>query len=133
MLAPEQLLYFGVPNITPLEAAVIRDLGIEVVSRVDALNDLDGATARAAEWAGRFDCVLIHFDVDVLSFVDFPIAENVRRRDGLKLDQAGVVLKRLAALPHWRGLTITEVNPDHAPDEAAAFARWNDVLADALG
>ena len=90
---------------------------------------------RRARPNGRrdFDCVLIHFDVDVLSFIDFPIAENVRRRDGLKLEQAAFVLKQLAALPQWRGLTITEVNPAHAPDESAAFPRLNGVLADALG
>jgi arginase len=133
MLAPRHLLYFGVENITPPEAASIRDHAIEVISREEALSDIEAAAARAAEWAARFDCVLVHFDVDVLSFVDFPIAENVRRCDGLKLEQAVFVLKRLAALPQWRGLTVTEVNPDHAPDESAAFARLNEVLADALG
>jgi arginase len=132
ILAPEQLLYFGVENITPPEAAAIRDYAIEVISRDEALSDIDAAAARAAEWAARFDCVLIHFDVDILSYIDFPIAENVRRCDGLKLEQAAVALKRLTALPQWRGLTITEVNPDHAPDEAVAFARLNEVLADAL-
>ena len=133
MLAPQQLLYFGVENITPPEAAAISDRAIEVVSREEALSDLEAAAARAAEWAARFDCVLVHFDVDVLSYIDFPIAENVRRCDGLKLEQVAFALKQLTALPQWRGLTITEVNPDHAPDEAAAFARLNDVLADALG
>jgi len=132
MLAPQQLLYFGVENITPPEAAVIRDHRIKVISREEALRDIEAAAARAAEWAARFECVLIHFDVDVLSFIDFPIAENVRRRDGLKLEQAAFALKRLTALPQWRGLTITEVNPDHAPDEFAAFARLNDLLAGAL-
>jgi arginase len=132
MLAPQQLLYFGVENITPPEATAIRDRAIKVISRREALSDMEAAAARAAEWAARFDCVLIHFDVDVLSFVDFPIAENVRRCNGLKLEQAAFVLRQLTALPQWRGLTITEVNPDHAPDEAAAFVRLNEVLADAL-
>ena len=97
------------------------------------MRDIEAATARAAEWATNFDCLLIHFDVDVLSYIDFPIAENVRRCDGLKLEQAAYALKQLSALPQWRGLTVTEVNPDHAPDEAAAFTRLNDVLADVLG
>jgi arginase len=133
MLAPQQILYFGVENVTPPEAAAIREHAIKIISRAEALSDIGAAAARAAEWAERFDCVLIHFDVDVLSFIDFPIAENVRRRDGLKLEQAAFALKQVTALPQWRGLTITEVNPDHAPDEAAAFARLNDLLADALG
>jgi arginase len=133
MLAPQQLLYFGVGNITPPEAAAIRDHAIEVISREEALSDIETAAARGAEWAARFDGVLVHFDVDVLSYIDFPIAENVRRCDGLKLEHAALVLRQLTALPQWRGLTITEVNPDHAPDESAAFARLNAVLADALG
>ncbi|TIX59234.1 MAG: arginase family protein [Mesorhizobium sp.] len=133
MLVPQQLLYFGVENITPPEAAVIRDNAIKIISREEALSDIEAATARAAAWAARLDCVLIHFDVDALSFIDFPIAENVRRCDGLKLEDAAFALKQLTALPQWRGLTITEVNPAHAPDESAAFARLNEVLADALG
>ena len=133
MLTPPQLLYFAVENITPPEAAVVGDHAIEIITREEALSDVEAAAARAAEWADRFDCLLVHFDVDVLSFIDFPIAENVRRCDGLKLEQAAFVLKRLTALPQWRGLTVTEVNPAHAPDEAAAFARLNGLLADALG
>jgi arginase len=133
MLMAEQLLYFAVENITPPEASAIRDRAIKIISREEALRDIEAAAARPAEWAAHFDCVLVHFDVDVLSFIDFPIAENVRRCDGLKLEQAAFVLKRLAALPQWRGLTVTEVNPAHAPDEAAAFARLNEVLASALG
>jgi arginase len=132
MLAPGQLLYFGVANITPPEAAAIRDHAIMLISRDEALSDIEAAAARATEWAGQFDCVLIHFDVDVLSFIDFPIAENVRRCDGLKLEQAAFVLKQLTAVTQWRALTITEVNPDHAPDESAAFTRLNNVLAEAL-
>ena len=133
MLAPAQLLYFAVENITPPEAAAIRDRSIEVIPHDDAMRDIESATACAARWAERFDCLLIHFDADALSYVDFPIAENVRRCDGLKMEHAAYALKRLCSLPQWRGLTITEVNPDHAPDEAVAFARLNDVLADALG
>lgn len=133
MLAPEQLLYFGVANITPPESAAIRQHAIAVVTRDEVLRDVEAAAARAAEWAARFDCVLIHFDADVLSFIDFPIAENVRRCGGLTLDQTAIVLARLIALPQWRCLTVTEVNPDHAPDEAAAFTRLIDTLARVLG
>ena len=34
---------------------------------------------------------------------------------------------------NWRALTIAEVNPDHAPDEAEAFGRLNRMLCRALG
>jgi hypothetical protein len=60
-----------------------------------------------------------------------PSRHVLQRGGGRKLEQAAFVLKQLTALPQWRGLTITAVNPAHAPDESAAFARLNDVLADA--
>ena len=85
MLKPEQLLYFGVENITPPEAAAIEDHAIEIISRKESMRDIETAVARATEWAARHDCLLIHLDIDVLSYIDFPIAENVRRCDGLKL------------------------------------------------
>jgi arginase len=132
MLKPDQVLYFGVANITPPEEAAIKERAIAVISRDEALADIEAATMRARHWAARHDCVLIHLDVDVLSFIDFPIAENVRRCKGLKLEHVGHVLKQVTTLPQSRGLTITEVNPAHAPDEAAAFAKLNAMLAAAL-
>jgi arginase len=49
------------------------------------------------------------------------------------LEEIGVVLGILLKAPNWRGLTITEVNPDHAPDEAEIFGRLIEVLARSLG
>jgi arginase len=39
------------------------------------------------KWGADFDRLLVHVDADVLSYVDFPIAENVRRCEGLTLDE----------------------------------------------
>lgn len=44
-------------------------------------------TDNSIEWAGRFERVLIHLDVDVMDYEDFPIAENTRRKEGLTFDQ----------------------------------------------
>ncbi|WP_287230905.1 arginase family protein [Mesorhizobium sp.] len=52
MLVPQQLLYFGVENITPPEAAAIRDHAIKVISREEALIDIEAAAARAARMGG---------------------------------------------------------------------------------
>jgi arginase len=76
--------------------------------------------------------MLVHLDADVLAFTDFPIAENTRRRAGLTLEQLGLALQVLLAAPNWRVLTLAEFNPDHAPDEAEAFRRLNELLAKAL-
>jgi arginase len=68
----------------------------------------------------------------VLAFTDFPIAENVRRCEGLSFEELSATLAPLAAAPNWRALTLTEVNPDHAPDETETFRRLIGMLSDTL-
>jgi arginase len=133
LLRPDAVLFFGVDNVSEAEAATIERLGLARISGSEARADIDRACERVAEWARSFERVLIHFDVDVLTFAEFPIAENVRRCQGLSLKQAFAAITALAALPNWRALTITEVNPDHAPNEAESFAQLIDELATALG
>jgi arginase len=132
MLLPSDMFYFGLDNLERNEPRTIERLGLEVVRRAEIEADPQGAVARALAWAQAYEKVLIHLDVDVLDFVDFPIAENVRREPGLRFDTLGKVLAALLAAPNMAALTITEVNPDHAPDEAASFARLNRMLAEAL-
>lgn len=132
MLTGADVLLFAQDNITASEAEVVRERGIEVVPLAEVHEDPVAAADRAVAWASGHDRLLVHVDVDVLRWVDFPIAENSRRADGLTLDELGAVLGRLVGAPAWRALTVCEVNPDHAPDEAASFARLNRVLANAL-
>jgi arginase len=74
------------------------------------------AASVAAEVAGAHAGFIVHFDVDVLDFVDFPIADNAyQRNQGLTLDDALTALRVFAGSPAFAGLVITEVNPDHAP------------------
>jgi arginase len=68
----------------------------------------------------------------VLDFVDFPLAENVRREPGLSFASLAAALPVLVGAANARALTITEVNPDHAPEEAEAFHRLNAMLVSAL-
>ena len=68
----------------------------------------------------------MHFDVDVIDFVDFPIADVPQHNAGLTFREAITCLEVFASSPHFAGLTITEFNPDHADEEgelAAAFVR----------
>lgn len=79
----------------------------------------------------RFERLLIHLDVDVLDYTTFPIAENVRRR-GLDFHKLSETLMPLIAAPNWRALTVTEITPDHAPDEADTFPGLITMLSNAL-
>jgi arginase len=131
LLTPQSILYFGADNISEAEAVTLQQLDLARISGDEVRADIDGACAHAVRWAADFDRVLIHFDVDALTFTEFPIAENVRRCQSLSLSQAFAVIKAIAALPNWRGLTITEVNPDHAPNEAESFKQLIAHLAEA--
>lgn len=132
LLTPDAILYVGADNVSAAEAETLGRMQLARIASAEVRADLDGVGARVVRWVDQFERVLIHFDVDVLTFVDFPIAENVRRCEGLALREAFAVIAAVAALPNWRALTVTEVNPDHAPDEAAAFRTLIDRVCAAL-
>ncbi|WP_129790785.1 arginase family protein [Sphingosinicella sp. CPCC 101087] len=132
MLAPTDILYFAADNITPAEARVVDALDLERIELAQVKEDPLAAARRAVAWGARYKRLLIHLDVDVLSFTDFPIAENVRRCDGLSFEALSEALAPMVAAPNWCALTVTEANPDHAPDERETFSRFIAMLAEAL-
>ena len=132
MLRPHEILFVAAGEITPPEAKTIEELGLEVVSLAALKRDGPGALARILDWAASFDCLLVHADADVLEYVHCPIAENVRRAPGLRLAELSELLRQLAMAPNFKALTLTEVNPDHAPDTAAAFGDLINMLSDVM-
>ncbi|MEP9365190.1 arginase family protein [Nocardioides sp. CN2-186] len=123
MLSGSDVLLFAQDNITGSEAEIIAAAEIEVETLAAVRADPDAAVDRVLDWAAGHDEIWVHVDIDVLSWLDFPIAENSRRGDGLTLVELTAVLGRLVSAPSWRGLTVCEVNPDHASDEAESFER----------
>lgn len=132
MLGGPDVLLVAQDNITDSEAAVVESLGIGVQTLAQVQHDPAGAVTNAREWAAAYDGFLVHVDIDVLSWVDFPIAENSRRRPGLRLDELEQLLAAWVRLPGWRGLTVCEVNPDHAPDERESMTTLVDMLTRVL-
>lgn len=132
LLPPDAVLFFAADNISPPEAETMQRLGLACLRLDEVKADPVGAAARAVAWGARFERLLVHLDVDVLDYLDFPIAENVRRGPALSFAQLSAALPVLLAAPNWRGLTVTEVNPEHAPDEAQAFTALAGLLDDAL-
>ncbi len=92
------------------------------------------AAAQAADTLrGRADRFLVHFDVDAIDFVDFPIADDAyQRNQGLSIDDAMAALSVFAEDPAFGGLVITEVNPDHAVAEDDLLPRFVARLATSL-
>ena len=134
MLFDSDILYLGVDPVTQteVEKATMVSRGLRCIELADVHRSPETTIRQAIEWGQRVERVAVHLDVDVLSFAAFPIAENVRRQDGLTLPELATILRGLLALPNVATLTITEVNPDHAPDQAETFTHLIAAIVDAL-
>ena len=91
--------------------------------------DPRGAAARAVQ---RFDRYLVHFDVDVVDFVDLPLSENTGHNIGLPFDTACAALEVLVAGAGFLGLTVTEHNPLHGAEDGSTTAALAAALQRAL-
>lgn len=132
MLRPDQVHFLANGNSTDFERRTIDELAITEVQLANVKADPAGAARAVVEgFARRFERLLVHVDVDVLDFFDFPIAEETRRYPGLRFEQLVAVLHELVAAPNWTTLTICEVNPDHDPD-GSSMRRLSEALADVL-
>ncbi len=92
------------------------------------VDDVAAAPEQAARRARdlleeRCDRLLVHFDVDVIDFTDFPLSENTGRNEGLTYDHTLRALEALLESPLLAGLTITELNPDHTEHGAEDVER----------
>ena len=76
--------------------------------------------------------VVLHFDVDVVNFIDAPLSENDGRETGLPLQSALAALTTLLADARVRALTVTELNPHHAAADPKALPRFVSGLVKAL-
>ncbi len=133
MLRPDQVLLFADDNSTAFERAIIDDRRIEEVRLDQVIADPTAAARGVVDgWAGRFGRLLVHVDVDVLDYVDFPLAENTRRNTGLRFSQLVAALRELVAAPNWLALTICEVNPDHGDQDGSTMREFSEDLADVL-
>ena len=133
MLRPEQVLFFANDNVEPFERQVIEELGIAEVRLAEVAADPSSAAeAVATGWACQFERLLVHLDLDVLDFVDMPLAENNRRNPGLRFDQLMAALRPLLCAPNWAALTVCELNPDHGESDGSTLRTFAGALADAL-
>jgi arginase len=133
MLRAEQVLFFANDNVEPFERQIIEDLGIAEVRLAEvAANPSSAADAVVYGWARQFERLLVHLDVDVLDYVDMPLAENNRRNIGLRFDQLMASLGPLLRAPNWAALTVCEINPDHGESDGSTLRTFAEALADAL-
>lgn len=124
LLAPGDILLFGVFNVKPDEQACIARNEIAVVDKEAVRSNPSGSARETAAWGRRFDKLLIHLDVDVIDFEESPLAENTRRKRGLPFDRIIEALSPLVRAPNFAGLTICEINPDHGAEDGSTMERF---------
>ena len=132
LLTPDQVIVYG--DSLPAgdhEHDLVEELQITRVPAQEVHADAAAAAMRARAAAeAAAPAFMVHFDVDVLSFVAAPLAD-VPEPFGLTLAEASTTLSTLAASPSFVGLTVTEINPDHLPDQQI-LPNFTRMLAAAL-
>jgi arginase len=131
LLAAHQVAWLGVePSIaTDWEREQADRLGLHVTTSEALVADPAGA-ARAALDPLPPGPLALHIDVDVLDFIDAPLAENTDcRNTGPTLDQAVEALQVAAGDPRVRALSIGELNPTRCAGEPDALARFAGGIA----
>ena len=135
LLQEQDITLFGYSleagGIDPVEVERLRD---SVMAKVPAV-EVNGKPGHAAAQAlrdleGKVENILIHFDVDVVDFDDFPAAD-VPHKPGLSLDQARKALEIFLASPKVVGLVLTEFNASRDGDGRLA-RRLIDTLVSAI-
>jgi arginase len=131
LLAAHQVAWLGVePSIaTEWEREQADRLGLDVTT-CDALVADPAAAARAALDRLPPGPLAAHIDVDVLDFIDAPLAENTDcRNTGPTLDQAVTALQVAARDPRVRALSVGELNPTRCAATPDALPRFADGIA----
>ena len=81
------------------------------------------------------DGLAVHFDVDLVEFLDAPLAENTDRGIAPSLRVCREMLTELLADARVRALTVTEYNynPHHGSDDGDTTKRLLELLVSVLG
>ena len=90
------------------------------------------ATEALGDLASRAKRFVVHFDVDVIDFLDFPVADVPQHNAGLTFLETISCLEVFLSSPGFGGLVITEFNTDHGDERAELAAAFVPAVADAL-
>jgi arginase len=128
LLEPDQVAWLGVEPLiaTQWEREQAGRLGLQVTTSQALAADpaVTALTALSQLPAGPF---ALHLDVDVMDFIDAPLAENTDcRNTGPTLEQVTEALTAAAGDQRMRALSIGELNPTRCagdPDVLPRFVR----------
>jgi arginase len=136
-LMPEEMIVLFGYNPRELNDAEAEALARRRMPRY-SLEEIRGSGTREAaaralgEIEDRAKRFLVHLDVDVINFTDCPIADVPQQGAGLEVPEVVSCLEAFVQSPKFSGLTITEINPDHADEEGAVLKGFAGSIAGAL-
>jgi arginase len=133
MLSSNQISFLGLGRFTDFEARVIADRELPVVDMRQLAADPRGSAQLSLSPLAECDGLAIHFDVDLVDFLDAPLAENTDRGQAPSLTACGDALGELLSDARVRALTVTEFNPHHGSPNGSTTKRLIDVIATAIG
>jgi arginase len=135
LLDPDQIVFVGaVPDeLTDWEQRVVSERGL----RVYWVDQVKGRARQAAQealadLADSVDRFLVHFDLDVVDFMDFPAADFPTINAGLTLTEALECVEVFAHHPKFAALTICEFNPDHVDEDQKLVRTFVEGVVTAL-
>ena len=134
LMAGRDIVPFGYPGEPPaIEQAFLarHDMSGYPISMVRG-RAKQAATEARARLETQAEGFVVHFDVDVIDFVDFPAADVMQPQQGLTFAEALAALQVFCAGPKFAGLVITEFNPDHDDQDGTLATRLIDGLAHVL-
>ena len=135
LLQPNQVVWLGIDErfATEWERAEARRLGLYAIGS-EALAHAPGSSAVDSLERLPGGPLAVHLDVDVLDFIDAPLAENTDgRNSGPTLDQLTVALRIAAQDPRFRSLSIGELNPTRCAGDPGAISRFIASVASIMG
>jgi arginase len=133
MLSAGQISFLGLGPHTDFEAEVIADRELPVVDVRSTASDPLRSARTALSPLAACDSLAIHFDVDLVDFLDAPLAENTDRGTAPSLKACSEILSALLRDERVRALTVTEFNPHHGSQNGDTTQRLLQILIKALG
>jgi arginase len=133
MLSAGQISFLGLGPHTDFEAEVIADGRLPVVDVQSAASDPLSSARAALSPLAACDRLAVHFDVDLVDFLDAPLAENTDRGTAPSLHACSEMLSALLRDERVGALTVTEFNPHHGSHDGDTTQRLLKVLIKVLG
>jgi len=133
MLSSGQISFLGLGPHTDFEAEVIADRRLPVVDVPTTAADPLRSAHTALSPLSACDGLAVHFDVDLVDFLDAPLAENTDRGAAPSLTACGDMLRELLTDTRVRALTVTEFNPHHGAQDGSTTKRLLEILVSCLG